>query len=260
VDLLQIFQYDAGFANPIRALNNVPAPFLKCDPHFSVSQTHSTIWGDLARAVLSVFGPRPLYASTKRAMFDMGSGGSTDGFSRFQWALPSEEFFDFNLTADIQAIAPGTVINDIYSRLGVTFSRSNTLGLCPGSAIYANDYGVLGLTSGQNNISVCPEGLASDFGELDAGSIIATFTTPVKESCIEATPVGPPTGLITTGVAFIEAYDADGVRLSRTETTTDKTVQRICVSGDAIKSVRFAGAGAGYAFFDNFFFSRIVRN
>src|SRR5258705_5583326 len=107
----------------------------------------------------------PLYARTS-AVFDVGAGGSSDLFSRFTWALPSELNLNFDQAPDLSAILPGAAVNSVYSRLGVTFSRSNPLSLCPGTAVYANNYG-----SGQNNISVCPLGIASDFSQYGFGTI-----------------------------------------------------------------------------------------
>src|SRR5207237_10696390 len=85
LDLLQIFQLDVvNQQQIIRALDNVPAPFLQCDPNFSPSVgSRRSIFGDLAKALTDLIGPRPLYASTRSVMFDLGAGGGTDGFSRF---------------------------------------------------------------------------------------------------------------------------------------------------------------------------------
>ena len=90
LDLIQIFRIDdLGEGNGV-GLPNVSAPFLRCDPHFSPSfGSRPSLFGDLARALAGIVSPRPLYAGTRRMMFDVGAGGSTDGFSRFAWALPS---------------------------------------------------------------------------------------------------------------------------------------------------------------------------
>jgi hypothetical protein len=181
-------------------------------------------------------------------------------FSRFTWALPSQLDVNFDQTPDLTAILPGAAVNSAYARLGITFSRTNTVGLCPGTAVYANDYGVLGLNSGQNNISVCPLGTASGFSEYGAGKINATFAVPAAEACITATPRGykglfPPPG----GVAFIEALDANGNVLGRTESTTDRVPQQLCVRHEAIAAVRFAGKGWAYAIFDNLRWTRVLN-
>ena len=258
-DLLQIFQLHVGADPAIRALNNVPAPFLHCDPGYIVLGSRGSrrsFLGDLVARLRSLVTPRPLFAST-RVVFDMGAGGSTDMFSRFTWALPSDLDLNFDQTPDLGSILPGAAVNSVYSRLGVTFSRSNPLGLCPGSAVYANDYGLLGFHSGQNNISVCPPGIASDFSEFGYGTIKATFVVPAAQACIDATPTGFH-NLLPGGAAFIEALDANGNVLSRTESTTPQTSQRLCVTGTGIAAVRFAGTGSGFAIFDNLHWTRVL--
>src|SRR6266540_837260 len=259
-DLLQIFQLHVGADPPIRALNNVPATFLQCDPGFTVLGSrgpppHRSLLGALAASLRSLVTPRPLFASTRMAI-DLGAGGSTDMFSRFTWALPSELGLNFDQTPELESILPGASVNSVYSRLGVTFTRSNPLGLCPGTAVYANDYGLLGFNSGQNNISVCPLGIASDFSQDGSGTIKATFVVPAAEVCINATPTGFH-NLLPGGVAFIDALDADGNVLNRTESTTQRTAQQLCVRGTGINAVRFAGKGSAYAIFDNLYWTRV---
>jgi hypothetical protein len=261
LDLLQIFQFDAGQESPIRALDNVPAPFLHCDPNFNPTfGARRSLLGDLARSFAALVSPRPAYASSNRMMFDLGAGGSTDGFSRFMWALPSTGNVNFDIGPDGSSpVAAGTAVNSLYTRIGVTFSRSNPTGLCPGPGVYANDHGPSGFNSGQNNVTVCPEGVASDFSEDEYGAIVATFTEPQVLVCIGATPLGPRGGA-TTGTAFIEAFDASGVSLNRMESAPSSPArlpQTICVAGPNIKSVRFAGTGAGFAIFDNLYYVRI---
>ena len=89
LDLIKIFRIDdLGEGNAV-GLPNAQAPFLRCDPHYSPSfGSRGSLFGDLARAFAAIVTPRPLYAGTRRMMFDLGAGGSTDGFSRFAWALP----------------------------------------------------------------------------------------------------------------------------------------------------------------------------
>ena len=92
LDELVLFRFDDFGEGGTRldALENVQAPFLRCDPHFSPSfGSRPSLFGDLARAFAAIVSPHPLYAGTRRMMFDLGAGGSTDGFSRFAWALPA---------------------------------------------------------------------------------------------------------------------------------------------------------------------------
>jgi hypothetical protein len=141
----------------------------------------------------------------------------------------------------------------------VTFSRTNPNGLCAGPGVYANDHGPSGFNSGQNNVTLCPEGVASDFSEDEYGAIVATFTEPQVLVCIGATPLGTRGGA-ATGTAFIEAFDASGASLNRVESAPSSPTrppQNICVSGQNIKSVQFAGTGAGFAIFDNLSYVRV---
>jgi hypothetical protein len=265
-DLLQIHQFDVfGERVQISALNNVAAPFLRCDPGFdpSFGARRSSVMDLAARGFRSLLPlaalitPRPAYASGNRMMLDLGTGGETDNFSRFMWALPSDVSINFDLAPDSSAVSPGTLVNTLYSRLGVTFSRTNPLGLCAGSGVYANDHGPGGFESGQNNVTVCPQGIASDFSEAEYGAIQATLALPGVQACVNATPLGFRGG-VPGGQAYIEAFSVTGASLGRSESTTDRVSQRLCVSSTGISFVRFAGQDAGFAIFDNFFVARAL--
>jgi len=271
LDLLQLFQLDVVNAQQvITALNNAPAPFLKCDPNFSPSfGSRRSVFGDLANGLARLIGPRPLYASSRTTMFDLGAGGSTDGFSRFTWALPVAGLINFDLAPDgITQILSGTVVNSAYSHLGVSFTRTSAIGACPGTDVYANaDNGPLGLAQPQNNVSVCPQGSPSAFSEATAGAIEAQFTVPVAQVCIDATPILPavPVPGVLEG-AYLQAFDVNGAALSRLAATVSQVTQTICVQhtnganqGD-IAVVQFAGAATMPAIFDNLSFSRIATS
>lgn len=262
VDLLQIFRFDGEV---IQALPNTPAPFLSCDPGFTPSfgARRPSVLALAARGLQNVAGPlallagpsRPLFARANMVAFDLGTGGSTEEFSRFTWALPSEVTIDFDLAPDRSPVKPGTMVNSLYSRVGVTFSRTNPDGLCAGTGVYANDHGAGGFNSGQNNITPCPEGIASDFSEEEYGAIVARFALPATQACIGVSPTGFRDGRDDSS-GFLEALDANGAVLRRTESTPGQA-QTICVGGSGIAAVRFAGAGAGFAIFDNLFVSRV---
>lgn len=267
-DLLQIFQFDdEGEGFTVRALDNVAAPFLRCDPGFNpnfgarrsgVLDLAARGLRSLVRPVAALFGPRPLYAGSNRVLLDIGTGGETDGFSRFTWALPSDVSINFDVAPGLASVAPGTIVNTLYSRWGVTFSRTNPAGLCAGSSVYANDHGPGEFESGQNNVTVCPEGIASDFSELEFGAIQATLTVPAVQACIMATPIGFRGG-VPGAQAYIEAFGAEGESLGRTESSpssTERVPQQLCVSGTGISYVRFAGKDGGLAIFDNFSIAR----
>ncbi|HEV2671696.1 MAG TPA: hypothetical protein VGU74_11425 [Gemmatimonadales bacterium] len=258
LDLLQIFQFDDfGSGNTLtQPLRNIPAPFLQCDPLYSPSfGSRRSLLGDVGRALASLIAPQPLFASTTRAAFDLGAGGSADGFSRFTWALPATGLSNFDVTPDLTAISPGAVINSAYSRIGVTFSRTGGGGVggCQGTAVYAN------AINGTNTISLCPQGTPPAFSAL-SGVIVATFTVPVASACIDATPVLPQLPLLGGVLAgpFLEALGSDGTVIGRTSASATPQTQSICVSGAAIAAVRFAGVGTTLARFDNLSFSRIA--
>jgi len=251
LDLLQIYRFDdLGGGNTLtQALRNVPAPFLGCDPDHD-----DTFVGTIGRALLKLIGPRPLYASASAA-FDLGSGGSTDGFSRFAWALPVGGMLNFDVNADQVPIAAGTVIDNAYSRIGVTLSRtSGVLGaMCPGTAVYANS-----LDGSTNSVSLCPQGTAPAFSAL-SGMVVARFTVPVARVCIDALPiVGPPSLLgPVPDAAFFEGLASDGRVLSRVTAKATPQAQSLCVDQSGIAAVRFSGLGSTLTRFDNLTFSRI---
>ncbi len=257
LDLLQIFQFDDfGGGNTLtQPLRNVAAPFLQCDPHYAPSLGgRETFLGDVARALVTLVSPRPLYASTTSAAFDLGSGGSTDVFSRFTWALPTGGTLNFDVTPDQVSIPAGAVINNAYSRIGVTLSRTSGLGLCPGSAVYANSIG-----SSNNTVSLCPQGTPAAFSAL-SGMIVARFTVPVDRVCIDATPIVQQLPLFGSlpDAAFIEGLTSNGTVIARVTAKATQQTQTICVGPTGVAAVRFAGLGSTLSRFDNLSFSRIL--
>lgn len=252
LDLLQIYRFDAlaGGNTLTQALRNVPAPFLSCDPNYDDSFIET-----IGRALLKLVGPRPLYASATSAAFDLGSGGSTDGFSRFTWALPVGGMLDFQVNPDQAPIAAGAVINNAYSRIGVTLSRtSGVLGAaCPGTAVYANS-----LDGSNNTVSLCPQGTPPAFSAL-SGMVVARFTVPVARVCIDALPiVGPPPPIgPLPDAAFLEGLASDGSVLSRITAKATQQAQSLCIDQSGIAAVRFSGLGSTLTRFDNLTFSRL---
>jgi predicted RNA-binding protein with TRAM domain len=123
LELLRIFQFDDfGEGSTTVALDNVSAPFLRCDPHFSPSfGARRSIFEDLGKALVALVTPRPLYASTS-AVFDLGAGGSTEEFSRFTWALPSVEVIDFETVRDGSPACANCALTNQLAGWGVVFS------------------------------------------------------------------------------------------------------------------------------------------
>ena len=254
LDLLQIYRFDDfGGGNTVtQALQNVPAPFLACDPDYDDDEPF--IEG-IGRALLNLIGPQPLYASATSAAFDLGSGGSTDGFSRFAWALPVGGMLNFEVNPDQVPIAPGAIINNAYSRIGVTLSRTSGVwgAICPGTAVYANS-----LDGSNNTVSLCPQGTPPAFSAL-SGMVVARFTVPVARVCIDALPIAGPPPLLgpVPDAAFFEGLASDGSVLSRVTAKAAQQAQSLCIDQSGIAAVRFSGLGSTLTRFDNLTFSRI---
>jgi hypothetical protein len=249
LDLLQIYRFDDLGGGSTLALRNVAAPFLRCDPHYTTS-----LLGKFGQALVTLISPQPLAASTTTTAFDIGSGGSTDGFSRFTWALPIGGDLNFDVDPDNASIPAGAVINDAYHRIGVTLSRTSGLGLCQGTAVYANS-----INGSSNTVSLCPQGTPPAFSAL-SGVIVARFTVPVDRVCIDATPIVEGSSLLggLPDGAFIEALGSDGSVISRVTAKATLHTQSICVGSMGVAAVRFAGLGSILTRFDNLSFSRIL--
>jgi len=202
---------------------------------------------------------------TKAYAFHLGVGGSTCCFSRIGWVLPAITPINFDAGPN-GAIEAGTAVNTVYSNegvindatVGVTFSRTSA-GQCEGSNVYANDNGPLpggtfGFNSGNNVVTICPEGTASDFSESSGGRIVASFTGTVTQACIQAYVTGFQPGSQPGATGFLEAFDANNVSLGKTTSDPNAFGQNLCVNAAAsatIASVQFAGSGTGFAMFDN---------
>jgi len=150
---------------------------------------------------------------------------------------------DFDTDPSGGTISAGTIINDVYAPLGVTFEKLGPGTNCgSGPEVYANSNSPTPPLSG-NVVSTCPEGIASDISENNFGRIEARFSKPVKEVCID---VVPP----YTGYAFLEAFDANDVVLGRV-TSAPGVNETLCISQTGIRGVRFSGEGNNFARFDN---------
>jgi len=242
--------------SPVTRLPNVPAPFVSCETFSSAGAPHSGFlgfvrsgWRTLTRDVASWLTPRPLLAA------HVGAGGLTGSFSRIGWAFLDTVFINFDVNPSGTAVAPGTVVNTLYSSVDVSFTRLPAAGssFCGSSSnVYANDHGPLpgggfGFNSGNNTVTVCAEGTASDFSENAGGRIQATFSFPASEACLNVYPTGPGEG----ANGFIEAFNSSGTSLGRV-TSAPGAADRICIVATGIDHVQFAGTGDSFAIFDNF--------
>ncbi|HEV2749125.1 MAG TPA: hypothetical protein VGV12_01230 [Gemmatimonadales bacterium] len=249
-DVIQLFQVEepVGGGPLIRALTNVPAPFVSCEGFASSAATAgwrgSLEW--LVRQVETVVMPKRAFA------YHLGAGGSTCCFSRMGWVLPAGGLMNFNLDRNGAAVTPGTIVDSLYSLSGVTFTRTMPGAVCGDSHAYANDNGpVVGggfnFGSGNNVLTVCPEGTASDFSENSFGRMVAHLAGPAAGVCLDVWVTARQDG--ATG--FLETFDANGTSLEKLMSDPNAYGQTLCSTRGGINSVQFAGSGDGFAEFDN---------
>jgi hypothetical protein len=257
-----VLMANVGLEEPIiRQLQNVPAPFISCAGFGSTPLSGGLLGGlpgRLLRRLASWVTPTRAYA------FHLGGGGSACCFSRFGWVLPASTPINFDVDPTGGAIEAGTALNATYSAQGVTFSRTMPGAFCGNAddrnAVYANNNGPLpggGFgTSANNVVTICPEGIASDFSEVLGGRIVASFTGTVTQACIQvyATGFQSETAGLPGATGFLEAFDSSGVSIGKTTSDPNAFGQNLCVNPTAtatIASVQFAGSGSGFAMFDN---------
>jgi hypothetical protein len=249
----------------VTALENVPATFVSCEG-FASAALGPGLFADVARALRRVgtwLAPSSAYAA------HVGAGGLTGSFSRIGWMLPTTINFDVAPGGELgeEQVTPGTPVNTRYE--GVQFGRTLPGAFCrsaeetSGNEVFANDHGPLpgggfGFNSGNNVVTVCPEGTSSDFSEEEVGRIEASFDVPMSKVCINAYPTGFHGG-IPGSMGLLVGYNAAGQPI-RTVTTPPGVAHVLCVesagpNAPGIFSVQFAGSGAGLAIFDNLSFT-----
>jgi hypothetical protein len=253
-DVIQLFQVEepVGELPQIRALPNVPAPFVSCGGFASAAPV--TGWrGGLAwlvRHAEAIVMPQRAFA------FHLGAGGSTCCFSRIGWLLPAGGLINFDQGRNQVPISPGSVVDTVYSLLGVTFGRTKTDGLCAGTHVFANDNGPIGggkfgFASGNNVVTICPEGTASDFSENGGGRIVAQLAGSASQVCVDVWVTGFQPGSGSGATGFLEAFDEHGTSLGQVVSQPNAYGQTLCSTVGNITSVQFAGSGDGFAEFDN---------
>ena len=252
-DVITLWKFEETGEPSSTQLTNVPAPFVTC-AGFASSASRPGWWGNLAgglwRHLETLVTPSTAYA------FHLGAGGKTCCFSRIGWAVPVGTLIDFDVAPGGTPLPPGTIINTTYP--GVTFSRvaiPEVSPLCGTlSNVYVNDNGPLhgggfGFGSGDNVVTVCPEGTASDFNEFSFGRIRATFPGGATQVCIQVYVTGgqaPATG-------FLAAFNSNNLvpqPFAADTSAANALGQNLCVSG-SISYVEFAGLNGGFAIFDN---------
>ncbi len=246
-DVIQLFQVEepVGTLPLIRALPNVPAPFVSCGGFASAAPV--TGWrGGLAwlvREVEAVVMPKRAFA------FHLGAGGSTCCFSRIGWVLPAGGLINFDVAPpNGSSVSPGTIVDSLYSLSGVMFSRTTPSAFCGDSHVYANSNG----PEGEGNVvSICPQTAAPDFSENLGGRVVAQLAGPAARVCIDVWVTGFQPGGQPGATGFLEVFDENGTSLGKVVSEPNAFPQTLCSSVGNISSAQFAGSGDGFAEFDN---------
>jgi hypothetical protein len=240
-DAAQLFSVEeGGESETITPLANASAPFVTCEG-FASARSRGVL-----QYLASWLTPSAAYAA------HVGAGGLTGSFSRIGWVLPTAIDFDTD-PSSTEGVAPGSIVDNTYSSVGVTFRRapsegSNTCGA--DDHVYANNNGG---SFASNAVSLCSGTFAADFSENSQGRIEADFGAPVSTVCVHVDPTGFQPGSQPGATGFLEAFDAEGVSLGKTTSLPD-VPQDICFQsarGVEISHVQFAGTGDGFAVFDD---------
>ena len=173
--------------------------------------------------------------------------GADDGYARFDDLdfVFGATVLDFETSFDGETIEAGSVLNDFYSDLGVLLARD---GLRPpscgeGDEVYAVDDRPDGFGSAPNAISVCNSRF-SDFSEGREGLVHALFAVDALRVCVDVSPTN------SGDFATLRSYDGNDVLLGE-EQSAPGVEQTLCIDGEAVRGVRFAGFEDRYARFDD---------
>lgn len=157
---IQIFQFDAGVPDRspdrIKPLPDAAAPFLPCDPAYpgAIGLEKHGILDFAAHLFTSLVSPKPAFASSRAVVFDVGAGGSTDGFSLFTWGLVTnlaKQAGDLQTAVVGTAVAtpPSVIFTDStgapVDSVPVTFSLGSGGGSVTGAVTKSGRGGVAGV-------------------------------------------------------------------------------------------------------------------
>jgi hypothetical protein len=152
---------------------------------------------------------------------------------------------DFDTDPFGAPVSNGTILNSVYSTLGVTFEKVGPGTICgEGPSVYANNNRPGGFGSSPNTVSTCDPPTASDISETSFGMIHANLTKPAAQVCIDVRPDG------AEDFAALRSFDAFGNVLD-SATSEAGVTGPLCVTGSRIYQVRFSGGGEKFARFDN---------
>jgi hypothetical protein len=172
--------------------------------------------------------------------------GLDDGLARFD----NLDFtfgaaaINFDWDTKFVEIPNGTVVNTTYQTAGVLLAGERVGTSCgDGSSVYANGDVIGDFASSPNQVSMCNTQF-SDFSENGQGMVKATFLADALSVCIDVRATQPD------DFAVLRAFDANDLVLGEVTSSAGST-ETVCISGDAIRAVRFAGDGSLFARFDN---------
>lgn len=140
-------------------------------------------------------------------------------------------------------IPAGTVLNTVYSSMGVTLARVNAPGLS-GWQVYASSDQPAGFGSPPNVVSLYAPPTASDFNENSVGLVRVIFDSSASSVCIGVRPNH------AGSYAVMRAFDGGGALLAE-ETSLPGVTGDLCVSAFNIRKVEFSGGGTQFARFDD---------
>jgi hypothetical protein len=207
---------------------------------------------NFANAALQTAGrfllPQPLWAATLGTIPPPpplgGKAGSLSPFKPVE--APTNTIINFDFGPDGETtVANGTVVNTLYSSLGVTFQHAGTGASCGSTNVYANSDHPGTWGSSPNTVSLCGLDIASDISENTFGLIRADLTTSAEQVCINVLPDN------AADFARLDAFDGAGTQIGSASSVAGAT-QQLCVSASGIRRVQFSGDTDKFARFDDF--------
>ncbi len=181
------------------------------------------------------------------------AGSGNLGFARFDdlRITYAPRQVDFDVTPDGEPVLPGTSVGSLYSALGVVFEQvGGRTTACNDGIVHANSdqgAGEQPVGSPPNVVTPCPERRFSDFNGGAQGIVRALFERQASAACIGVFPTSEDDR------GFLRALDA-GRNVLAEESSPAGRDGRLCVSGERIRALEFAGADDGYARFDDLHF------
>jgi hypothetical protein len=151
---------------------------------------------------------------------------------------------NFDVDTNAIPIPGGSVINSTYENAGVLLAGERIGMSCgTGDEVYANNDQIAAFGSPPNQVSLCNTNF-SDFSENGQGMVHASFPLDALSVCVavRATNAGDS--------AVLRSFDASDVQLDEV-TSSNGATETLCIAGDGIRAVRFAGKGSRFARFDD---------